>query len=143
MTAHLPRWAVDLRPPEVDRPEPEANLRRCISDLPRQEVDLPFAEVTPNWCRTVYRAGLRRLPMLEGLPSRRYAAAMQLSELLPALHQLPRADKFRVVQFLTTELAQDESGLQPGAEYPIWSPFEAHDATATLSAYLREQTGNK
>ena len=65
---------------------------------------------------------------------------MQLSELLPALHQLPRADKFRAVQFLTTELAQDEGGLVPGAEYPVWSPHEAHEAAATLTHYLREQT---
>ncbi len=66
---------------------------------------------------------------------------MQLSELLPALHQLPRADKFRAVQFLTTELAQDEGGLVSGAEYPVWSPYEAHEAAATLTQYLREQTG--
>ena len=68
---------------------------------------------------------------------------MELSELLPALHQLPRADKFRAVQFLTTELAQDEGGLLPGAEYPIWSPYDAHDATATLTHYLREQIEKK
>ncbi|MBC8095969.1 MAG: hypothetical protein H7Y43_09165 [Akkermansiaceae bacterium] len=68
---------------------------------------------------------------------------MQLSELLPALHQLPRADKFRAVQFLTTELAQDEGSLLNGAEYPIWSPYEAHDAAATLTHYLREQTEKK
>ena len=68
---------------------------------------------------------------------------MQLSELLPALHQLPRADKFRAVQFLTTELAQDEGGPVSGAEYPVWSPHEAHEAAATLTSYLREQTGPK
>jgi len=65
---------------------------------------------------------------------------MKLAELIPAFHELPRADKFRAVQFLTAELAQDEGGLLPGAEYPIWSPFEAHDAAPGLTQYLREKT---
>ena len=78
---------------------------------------------------------------LEGVRAAAYLPPMQLSEMLPALHQLPRADKFRAVQFLTTELAQEEGGLTPGAEYPVWSPCEAHEAAATLTQYLREQTG--
>ena len=65
---------------------------------------------------------------------------MKLVELLPALHELPRADKFRAVQFLTAELAQGEGGLVPGAEYPVWSPYEAHEAAAALTQYLLEQT---
>jgi len=65
---------------------------------------------------------------------------MKLDELLPVLHKLPRADKYRAVQFLTTELAQAEGGLLQGAEYPVWSPFEAHDAAATLTQYLRDET---
>lgn len=65
---------------------------------------------------------------------------MDLTELLPALSELPRTDKFRVVQFLTAELAQDEDRLAAGAEYPVWSPFAAHDAAATLTQYLREQS---
>ena len=65
---------------------------------------------------------------------------MELIQLLPALHELPRADKFRVVQFLTAELAQGEGGLLSGAEYPVWSPYEAHDAAATLTQYVREQS---
>jgi hypothetical protein len=65
---------------------------------------------------------------------------MQLSELLPALHLLPRADKFRAVQFLTTELAQDEGGLVPGAECPVWSPYDAYSAAASLTEFLKEQT---
>ena len=68
---------------------------------------------------------------------------MKLDELLPALHKLPRADKFRAVQFLTAELAQGEGGLLPGAEYPVWSPYEAHDAAATLSQHQRDETQNK
>jgi hypothetical protein len=48
-------------------------------------------------------------------------------------------DKFRAIQFLTAELAQSE-GLTPGAEYPVWSPYEAHDAAVTLAQYLGEET---
>jgi hypothetical protein len=66
---------------------------------------------------------------------------MSLADLLPALHDLPRIDKFRVVQLLTAELAQEEGRLTEGTEYPIFSPFEAHDAAATLTQYLHEQTG--
>ena len=66
---------------------------------------------------------------------------MQLLEVLDILHELPRVDKFRVVQFLTSELAQEETGpLLPNGEYAIWSPHDAAEAAATLTQYLREQT---
>jgi hypothetical protein len=61
---------------------------------------------------------------------------MSLTELLPALHGLPRTDKFRVVQILAAELAEEEAQLREGAEYPIWSPHDAYDAAATLTALL-------
>ncbi len=64
---------------------------------------------------------------------------MQLAELLPAFHNLPRPDKFRAAQFLTAELAQGEDALTPGAEYPVWSPSDAHSAAATLEAFLKDQ----
>jgi hypothetical protein len=66
---------------------------------------------------------------------------MQLVDLFPALHELPRADKLRALQFLTTELAHEEgAALLPGTAYPIWSPFEAADAAMTLKDYLRHET---
>ena len=64
---------------------------------------------------------------------------MTLAELLPALHDLPRTDKFRAVQFLTAELAQDEDQLTSGAEYPVWTPLDAHDAAAALTELLRSE----
>ena len=64
---------------------------------------------------------------------------MSLAELLPALHNLPRADKFRAVQFLTAEQAQAEGSLTADAEYPIWSPYDAHDAASTLQQFLRDE----
>ena len=64
---------------------------------------------------------------------------MQLVDLLPVLHELPRSDKFRALQFLTTELAHDETpGLLTGAAYPVWSPHDAVDAAATLRDHLRD-----
>ena len=68
---------------------------------------------------------------------------MKLAELLPALHELPRADKFRAVQFLTAELAQGEGSLLPDSEYPVWSPYEAQDAASVLRQYLREETASQ
>jgi len=66
---------------------------------------------------------------------------MQLVEVLDILKELPRTDKFRAVQFLTSELAQEEAGaLWPQAEYPVWSPHEAQDAAATLTQFLQTQT---
>jgi hypothetical protein len=64
---------------------------------------------------------------------------MQFLEVLDILHGLPRVDKFRAVQFLTSELVQEESGaLLPNGEYAVWSPYDATDAAATLTQYLRE-----
>jgi hypothetical protein len=61
---------------------------------------------------------------------------MSLAELLPSVQALPRSDKFRLVQELIAELAQEE-GLTEG-EYPIWSPYDAHAAAATLMQLLEQ-----
>ena len=61
---------------------------------------------------------------------------MSLAELLPSVQALPRSDKFRLVQELIAELAQEE-GLTEG-EYPIWSPYDAYEAAATLMQLLEE-----
>ena len=69
-----------------------------------------------------------------------YTSAMELADLLDKLHELPRADKFRAVQFLTADLAQGEAGTQlSNAEYAVWSPYDATDAAATLTQFLRDQ----
>jgi hypothetical protein len=66
---------------------------------------------------------------------------MQPIEVLDILHRLPRVDKFRAVQFLTSELAQEEAGtLLPNGEYAVWSPHDATEAAATLTQFLHEQT---
>ena len=66
---------------------------------------------------------------------------MKVAEIMPMLHQLSRADKFRVLQLLTSELADEESAmLHPGIGYPVWSPYDSVEAASTLSQYLRESS---
>ncbi len=61
---------------------------------------------------------------------------MSLTTVLPSVRALPRKDKFRLMQELLTELSQEE-GLEEG-EYPIWSPYDAHEAAATLLQLLEQ-----
>lgn len=62
---------------------------------------------------------------------------MSLTELRPAVRALPRRDKFLLVQELIAELAGEE-GIAP-IEYPVWSPYEAHAAAATLLQLLEQE----
>ncbi len=66
------------------------------------------------------------------------SAPESLPALLPALHALPKADKLRVIQHLVADLAGDEAMIQPGATYPIWSPFNEHAAAATMLEELQK-----
>ena len=64
---------------------------------------------------------------------------MSLTELFPEVKNLPRADKLRLMQFIVVDLAQDEGVplLTSGAEYPVWTPFNAFDAATTLNQILK------
>jgi hypothetical protein len=63
----------------------------------------------------------------------------ELIQLFPRLHELKRAEKLYVIQFLVSELAQEEDELiQPGVAYPIWSPYNAFDAAAVMLQALAE-----
>jgi hypothetical protein len=58
---------------------------------------------------------------------------MAIRDLMPALRELDCADKLRVLQFLIQELAREEGALlAPDTEYPVWTPYDAFDAAATL-----------
>ena len=59
---------------------------------------------------------------------------MSLTELLPAIHALPRIDKLRLMQVLVTEIASEEAIAMPTTDslHTIWSPYDAYDAAATL-----------
>ena len=64
---------------------------------------------------------------------------MLIAELLPKIHELPRADKFKVLRFVTSELsAEEEPSLVPGGEYPVWSPLGAESVAASLLSVLKK-----
>jgi hypothetical protein len=62
---------------------------------------------------------------------------MSLTELRPAVRALPPGDKYLLVQELLAELAGEEGVV--GIEYPVWSPYEAHAAAATLLKLLEQE----
>jgi hypothetical protein len=65
---------------------------------------------------------------------------MSLSELLPAIHALPRADKLRLMQVLVAEIATEEAVALPATDtaHIIWTPYDAYDAAAVLLHVLNE-----
>ena len=59
---------------------------------------------------------------------------MVTADLYTTLSELPRLEKLRVMQFLVAELAKEEAPtLQPGATYPLLSPFNSHQAAHQLA----------
>lgn len=63
----------------------------------------------------------------------------KMTNLLPVLADLQRQEKLFVIQFLVSELAQQEKTyLMPDTSYPVWTPFEAHGAAAVLMKLLED-----
>ena len=67
--------------------------------------------------------------------------ADMITELLSKVQALPRVDKLRLMQFLVFELAREEGValLQPGEDFPMWTPYDAFDAASTLLNALKEE----
>ena len=66
---------------------------------------------------------------------------MTLAELTGELHALPRNDKLQVIQMLAADVAREE-GVEPldaNRQYPVWSPFNAHDGAETLLRVLDQE----
>jgi hypothetical protein len=63
---------------------------------------------------------------------------MLLSELVPAVKELERADKLRLMQLLVMELAREDDVplLSTDIEYPIHTPLNAFEAGDTLLKML-------
>jgi hypothetical protein len=63
---------------------------------------------------------------------------MTLSEILPAIQSLPRADKLRLIQLLASDVARDEGVALDVANktVPIWSPHDSFEGAATLLRVL-------
>lgn len=67
---------------------------------------------------------------------------MSLTEVLPEVQALSRLDKIRLIQFLARELERDEDTLiEPGRSYPVWSPDQAFSAAAALLQSLEDEKG--
>lgn len=68
---------------------------------------------------------------------------MSLTELIPDIRMLERADKLRLMQLLVVDLAQEEGIplLSSDTEYPIWTPLHAFDAADTLLQMLETHQG--
>lgn len=60
---------------------------------------------------------------------------MTMTELLPALNGLNRAEKLRVMHYLVIELEKEETILPPG-DSPVWSPFDSYEAANALMKAL-------
>jgi len=65
---------------------------------------------------------------------------MTLSELLPTIQSLPRADKLRLIQLLAADIAREEGFAREVADktVPIWSPHDSLAGAATLLRVLDE-----
>jgi hypothetical protein len=68
---------------------------------------------------------------------------MLSEKLLSELHQLNRAEKLRVIQVLANELAREESLLEPGVEYPIYTPYGNEEAAQTLLKMLDDANSHE
>lgn len=65
---------------------------------------------------------------------------MPLTDLLPTIQSLPRADKLRLIQLLAADVADEEGVTLEVADktIPIWSPYEAFHGAATLLRVLEK-----
>jgi len=60
-------------------------------------------------------------------------------QILDSLKHLNRSEKFYIVQFLISDLAEQETDLvQPGQAYPVWSPHGADEAAQTMLGVLQD-----
>ena len=68
---------------------------------------------------------------------------MSLSELLPSLQSLSRAEKLQVMRFLVSDLGEGDQGptINADLDYPIWSPINASDAASILLRELATDRG--
>ena len=68
---------------------------------------------------------------------------MTLSEMLPTIQSLPRADKLRLIQLLAADVARDDGIVLDVADktVPIWAPHDSFEGAATLLRVLDDERG--
>ena len=68
---------------------------------------------------------------------------MLSSDLINELRELDRSDKLQVMQFLVSELAQNDGALvNHGIAYPVWSPHHANKAGDNMLSVLKEEASD-
>ncbi|MCM0591637.1 MAG: hypothetical protein KA716_16010 [Gloeotrichia echinulata DEX184] len=70
---------------------------------------------------------------------------MSLAELMSQIQTLPRIDKLRLMQFLSTELVKEEDAnfFVANQEYPVWSPYNCSEAANILMNLLATKQQEK
>jgi len=68
---------------------------------------------------------------------------MTLTEVLPDLKQLNRADKVRAIQFLANEIAREEGiWFEKNQQHEFFSQHDSLEAAEVLMKLLEEQKAN-
>jgi hypothetical protein len=66
---------------------------------------------------------------------------MSMADIIPAVRELSRRDKFQLAQMLLEDLASEElpEMFKEGHVYPIYTPEYAPNAAAQLAKLLKEE----
>lgn len=66
---------------------------------------------------------------------------MTLEQVLPHISLLSRSEKLRLMQQVAIELIGDDpkAAIPPNQAYPVWSPYGADDAAATMMKALEAE----
>jgi hypothetical protein len=61
------------------------------------------------------------------------------------IHELPKIDKLRLMQFLATEMVNEEDAnfFVANREYPVWSPYNCSEAANVLMNLLATKQQEK
>jgi hypothetical protein len=70
---------------------------------------------------------------------------MPLANLMSQIHELPKIDKLRLMQFLATELVKEEDAnfFVANREYPVWLPYNCSRAANVLMNLLATKQQEK
>jgi hypothetical protein len=70
---------------------------------------------------------------------------MPLAQLMSQIQELPKIDKLRLMQFLATELVNEEdvNFFVANQEYPVWSPYNCSEAANVLMDLLATKQRGK
>jgi hypothetical protein len=66
---------------------------------------------------------------------------MSYAEIQSSVRKLSRVEKLGLIQFIISELAKEEgiNLIKDSDSYPIWSPFDAFEASDILYSELKKE----